>query len=319
MHGLLTGQHTVHIAPDGIDLAVVENKAVGVCPLPAGVGVGREAGVDHGDGGPIILILEVRIEFPQLRDQEHTLVDDGAAGAGDHISIVIGLFKDTAGNVELAVKFQTSLHALRPGDKGLLDIGHAGYRLLPQHLRLDGDGTPAQKGHALTLHNDLEHLFGLTPGQGVLGEEEHANAVIPLLAQVNAQLPGSLGKKAVADLEHDANAVAGLALSVLAGTVFQLFHDLQGVIHGSMGLAALDVHYRADAAGVMLKAGVVKTLLRHGRLCSHFFHFELPLSRKMKSVSRQQFNRAIPVVCPSLDRLPIETLLCGWYLEYDSP
>ena len=56
MHRLFPGEHPVGVAPDGVDLAVVDDVAVGVGPLPAGVGVGGEAGVDDGDGrdGPLV-------------------------------------------------------------------------------------------------------------------------------------------------------------------------------------------------------------------------------------------------------------------------
>ena len=79
-HGLLPGQHTVHIAPDSVDLAVVGHEAVGVGPLPGRVGVGGEAGVDQGHGGLIVAALQIRIEAPQLFHQKHALIDDGTAG-----------------------------------------------------------------------------------------------------------------------------------------------------------------------------------------------------------------------------------------------
>ena len=71
------------------------------------------------------------------------------------------------------------------------------------------------------------------------------------------------------DLEHDANAVAGLSGGVLAGAVLQLFHDFQSVVHGLVGFPALQVHHRTDAAGVVLKPGGVKGIVflvssRHG-------------------------------------------------------
>ena len=56
-HGLLAGQHGVHIAADGVDLAVVQDKPVGVRPVPAGLGVGGEPAVHHADGGFIIGVL----------------------------------------------------------------------------------------------------------------------------------------------------------------------------------------------------------------------------------------------------------------------
>ena len=56
-NGLLPGKHGVHISPDGVDLAVVENEPVGVRPVPAGGGVGGETAVNHADGGLIVLVL----------------------------------------------------------------------------------------------------------------------------------------------------------------------------------------------------------------------------------------------------------------------
>ena len=47
---LLAGQHGVGVALDGVDLAVVQDEAVGGGAHPAGVGVGREAAVHHADG-----------------------------------------------------------------------------------------------------------------------------------------------------------------------------------------------------------------------------------------------------------------------------
>ena len=56
-HVLLAGQHLIGIAADGVDLAVVYHQAVRMRTLPAGVGVGGETGVYHGDSGFVILAL----------------------------------------------------------------------------------------------------------------------------------------------------------------------------------------------------------------------------------------------------------------------
>ena len=73
-HGLLSGQHPVDVAADGIDLTVVGDHAVRVGPVP---GRGRVCGktrVHNGDRGHVIRRLQVVVEAPQLADQEHTLV-----------------------------------------------------------------------------------------------------------------------------------------------------------------------------------------------------------------------------------------------------
>ena len=93
----------------------------------------------------------------------------------------------------------------------------------------------------------------------VLGEEEHTHAVLPLVAQPDVQLLGHLGEELVADLQHDAHAVTGLAFSILAGTMLQPLHNGQRIVHRLMALAALDVHHSANAAGIVLKLWIVQT------------------------------------------------------------
>ena len=63
------------------------------------------------------------------------------------------------------------------------------------------------------------------------------------------------------NLEHDANAVARLALGVLAGPVFQILHDVECLIDCLMGLDAFDIGNRPDSAVVMLKTRVVQSWL----------------------------------------------------------
>ena len=96
----------------------------------------------------------------------------------------------------------------------------------------------------------------------VLGEEEHADTVFPLVAQADVQLVGHLGEELVADLQHDAHAVAGLALGILTSAVLQTLHDAQGIADRLMALAALDVHHSADAAGIVLELRVIQAKRR---------------------------------------------------------
>ena len=53
------------------------------------------------------------------------------------------------------------------------------------------------------------------------------------------------------DLREDPHAIAHFSGGVLAGTMLQLLHDVQGVIHHPAVLAPVDIHDTADAAGIM--------------------------------------------------------------------
>ena len=270
-HILLPGQHLIHISLDGIDLAVVDNQAVGVGTLPAGLRVGAEAGVNHGDGRGIVPALQICIEGPQLAHQEHALVDDGPAGQGHHIGARAALLEFPAHHIEAAVKGKAAFRILRPRHKGLLDIRHTGSRPAAKHLRAYRHLPPAQEGEALALYDGLKHLPGLVLFQLVLGEEEHADAVFPLAANIDSFLLAGFLKKAVGNLQQDPHAVSGLALRVLSGPVLQVLHDLQSLAHHLMALPSVQIHHSPDAAVVVLQRGAVQSLISFHNLPPHFF------------------------------------------------
>lgn len=285
-HGLLPGQHPVCVAPDGVDLAVVEDQAVRVGPLPGGIGVGGEAGVNACDGAVVVPTLQVQVELPQFPHQEHPLIYHCPAGQGGDIGVVVGLLKDSAGHIQPAVELQSPGRIPRPLHEGLLDVGHLGQCLLAQHLWADRHLPPAQKFHAFLGHNDLEHLLSLIAPESVLGKEKHTYAIVPRLPQLDAALRGRLLKKLVGDLEEDAHAVTGLSLSVLSRSMLQLLHDFQRTVHRLIALAALDVHHGSDAAGIVLKRRVIQAAL----LIAFSVHLDFPFPGQLTKI-RQSNSR----------------------------
>ena len=122
-NGLLTGQHGIHVAADGIDLAVMQNKTVGVGTVPAGGRVGGEAAVHHADGG-----------LRNPRSCRSTIEQDAAALTRNmplytmvrlerlhYVGIRAGLLKHAAHYIQAAVK----------GDAGLSRSGRLSHKALP--------------------------------------------------------------------------------------------------------------------------------------------------------------------------------------------
>ena len=72
------GANPVDVALEGVDLAVVDDKAVGVRTLPAGRGVGGVARVDERHGRLDGSVVEVDEEAAHLRGDQHALVHDSA-------------------------------------------------------------------------------------------------------------------------------------------------------------------------------------------------------------------------------------------------
>ena len=63
------------------------------------------------------------------------------------------------------------------------------------------------------------------------------------------------------DLGENADAVADLSGRVLACAVFQLFHDMKGVIDHLVVLPSINIDDASDAAGIMFEWSIHFSLL----------------------------------------------------------
>ena len=252
-HRLLAGEHPVDVAADGVDLAVVEDDAVRVRPLPRGRGVGGEAGVDEREGGGIVRVLQIRIELPQLPDQKQALIDDRPAGHGHDVGAGDGVLILAPGQIQPAVKIQPARCRVRAADEALRDVGHAAPGLFAQDLRTDRHVPPEQQLQPLAREDHLQQLPAAHALERVLREEDHGRAVIARVRERLPRLLRRLLKQRVRQLRHDADAVAGGAVGVLAGAVRELFDDLQRAVERFMCSLSADIDNSADAAGVMLR------------------------------------------------------------------
>ena len=117
---------------------------------------------------------------------------------------------------------------------------------------MDRDVAPAHDLASFLPCDHFEHAHREGALQGVLRQEEHANAVVALFAGRDAGFLRGLFEESVRDLREDADAVADFARGVLAGPVLELLHDVQGVVEDPVVLSAVDVNYCSDAAGIVL-------------------------------------------------------------------
>ena len=271
-HRFFTGKHLVGIAGDGIDLAVMDDQTVRMRLLPARSGVGGEAGVNHRNGGNKAGSLEIQIETAQLAHKEHALVNDRAARQGADVGQAVGLLEFAAYKVQLAVKVKTLGAFLRACHEALPDLGHALSGTGAEDLRGARYSAPAEELQAVALGDDLKELLGLRTFQLTLGEEEHADAEVTLLAELDAFCLGDILEVGVGDLRQNADAVTCLAFCILAGAVLQLFYDRKRILDDTSGTEALEVDDCTDTAVVVLKCGAVKPLCLVGRFISEIVH-----------------------------------------------
>ena len=278
MHGLFPGQHAVDIAPDGVDLSVVHDIAIGMCPFPARIGIGRKTRMHHRHGALAVRILQIAVECPQLMNKEHALVDDGPAGEGRDIRPDVALFELPADDIEQPVEIQPLRHLGGAPHEALHDAGLRFPRGLAKHLRTYRHLSPAEEFHTVARNNDLQHLLRLQTLQRFLRQEEHPEAVASGRAQIiNPDLPGCLHHQPVRDLHHQPDTVSGLAAGVLPCAMLQLLHNLQRVVHGTVALLAPDADDSSDPAGIMLHRRAVQriVLFRQHGTSSSFCLFDL--------------------------------------------
>ena len=116
---------------------------------------------------------------------------------------------------------------------------------------------PEQQLQPGLFEDELKQPAAARACQDCLWEKEHADAVSALCAQIHALLLRERGKQPVRDLKHDADAVARFTGGVAPRAVAELFHDAQRVRNRAVRLCTAEIHNGADAAGIMLKSGIV--------------------------------------------------------------
>ena len=263
-----------HVAAQGIDLAVVDDVAVGMRALPGGRRVGGVARVHEGERRLHGSVVQIQVEATHLGGDEHALVDDRATGhaadvedlAGERGRGVGGALDRAAADVEAALEVQAARHVLRAAQERLVDRGHAGLRRGSQVVRVNRHRAPEHERHAALRAATLEDLARRRDARRVVvRQEQHGHAVVALVGQELALLLRLLAEEAVRQLKEHARAVAGVLLQTLAAAVLQVHENRQRVVEGLMAANAVQVRDGTDAAGVVLVGLAVEAaVLGHG-------------------------------------------------------
>ena len=92
------------------------------------------------------------------------------------------------------------------------------------------------------------------------GQEGHADAVFAFGREGEAEGGAFAGEELVRNLNENAGAVAGFGIAAAGAAVGQVDEDLDAFGDDVVGFVAFDAGDEADAAGVVLVAGVVQPL-----------------------------------------------------------
>ena len=268
--------HPVDVARERVDLAVVRDVAVRVRERPRRERVRAEPLVHERQRRLHVGVRQIREHRLDLARREHALVDQRVRRQADDVEelpagvrqrqLIHRALEPLADHVQPALERRVVGRGF-PGFPGFPGVLAA---LRDEDLfehRLDGHRARADRavvGRHVAPADQALAFFGRDRGQqpldrfavGRIARQEHeADAV---LAGGRERRRSNLSQKLVRDLEEDAGAVAGVGLAAARAAVRQVLEHLQRLADDGVRLAAFDVHDEADAAGVVLVAGVVE-------------------------------------------------------------
>ena len=269
-HQRLAGVHPVHVAAQRVDLAVVDHVAVGVRALPTRKGVGAEARVDERNRALDARVAQVGIEGLHLVGRQHAFVDQRPARQAGHVEILAagelgiahGVRGAAADDVQLALEREVVAQPRGAAHENLADAGLARLGRVAQAGVVGGHVAPAQHGLAFFCDYRLQPPFAGAAPVGVRRQKHHTHAVRARLGQIEAGRGARFAQEAVRHLEQDAGAVARAFFAAAGAAVVQIDENGQTLLDDVVRTPALDVHDEADAAGVVLEAGIVEPLPR---------------------------------------------------------
>ena len=127
--------------------------------------------------------------------------------------------------------------------------------------RVHGDVAPSEHGLSFSDHQFPKQVFAHDTVDGVLGEEQHADAIFAGGGQVDA-LFGHLGsEQPIGDLEQHAGSVTCERVGANSAAMGEVGERGQALIDDLPALAPLDVGDEADATRVMVEPGVTEPLV----------------------------------------------------------
>ena len=128
-------------------------------------------------------------------------------------------------------------------------------------VKRDGDIAPAQQDLPLLFNETAHDVLYRLAIRLVMRQECHPNRVVAGFARRYPQPAELFGEEFVRHLYQHARAVAGFGIRAFRAAMLKAAKRLNAALQDHMGALALYVGDKPHAAGVMLKARVVQTLL----------------------------------------------------------
>ena len=254
------------VPANGVDLAVVGQQVERVGQIPRAQRVGREAGVDERQPALETGVAELRVERAQLCRAEQPLVHEPPGRQADDRELRLrdrrlhgGPLHPPADHVERPLEgllvARPPLHDQHP------DHRRGAGRHPADLVRPHGHVAPAQRAVPLLGADADAQLLAAQAPAGVAGKEHQSGRVGAGRRQLELELAAAgAAQEAVGLLDGDAGAVAGLGIGAGGPSVVEVGERHQGQPHQLVCRSPVEAHERAQSAGVVLEASLVKSL-----------------------------------------------------------
>lgn len=194
-------------------LTVVGGPSHGLGTVPGGEGVGREARVDQGKVGCVLVVLEIVEELVHLRGRQLALVHNVLVGERTDVEPVLegdGVGRLLAQHVQLTVEqlvVKGGVDSRVKDHEGLLDRGLLGQGRGSEDRVVHRDLAPAEDLESVLLCNRLESSL-LFAEMGLVGaEEDVADGILTLGREGDFEAGGLLNHEGVGDTRHDTGTI----------------------------------------------------------------------------------------------------------------
>ena len=261
---VLAGLHAIGVSADGVYLAVVGHHSKWLGQTPVGECVCAVTLVDHRQARDNPRIRQVRVVAEQLWRKEHALVADRAAGHGNDVEIgrLVTEFFGRQAFCPFASQVEGTFERFSgssvPVDKHLPDRRFGLTGQIAQTSRFARYVAPAQHLQSVIGNGLLEQFLALTPEVRVFRFEDHCHAVTPPFRKGDAESVGLFCEELVGDLKQDTGSVSGGFVASRRASMLEVQYNLVAQFKDTMAAAAVDVHNRTDAAGVMLAPSLIQ-------------------------------------------------------------
>ena len=280
--------HPVHIAPQRVDLAVVRDVAVRVRPLPTREGIRRKPRMHQRQRRVEIGIGQIFEIRPELHRIQHPFVNDRAAREARRVPKIVRLRRADfpvgtfADDVELALECLLVRAVRAAGDEHLPHERLGPQRRRPERGIVRRQIPPAQHPLPLLGHDFFKKSRAFRPLRRIRRREKHPHAILPRLRQRDALDPRDLSQKLVRHLNQNARAVTRVHLAPARPAMIEIHEDRQRLLHDLVRTLSFHLANKPDAARVMFKLRIVKSLLFGKTLVGHCVVWRLGKSARVR-------------------------------------